>query len=71
MKKKTSLFQEMASSSPPKDAPKRLVIREADNGFIVSDDSMYGPGPSKEHIYTSVDDLKKCIDEKFGKAKKG
>lgn len=72
MSKKKSLFTEMAEAKgiPERDYPKRLTIREADNGFIVTNDSFMGP--SKEHIYTSIDDIKKCLDEHFGgKAKKG
>jgi hypothetical protein len=55
--------------------PKEITIREADNGFIVINRSMYGitsPGEDmpKDKVYSDVDGLHKCIDEVFGKGEK-
>lgn len=60
IKKKKSLFEDKPVMEPQ---AKRMVIREADGGFVIGED--YG---DKQKVAKSLAALVKCVKEHFGDA---
>lgn len=50
--------------------PKSISIREADGGYIVSDHDYMSPVQVKDKVYSDIEGIHACIDEKFGTSKK-